>query len=259
MITKKRTRGLNMTFKNLFLHFTHSVNGERSGENGVLTPRQLRSVIERERSRADRNGHVFSLIIFYVRENKNVEHLIDEFITSLTGRLRETDVPGWFNQLSLAVFLPDTAAEGAKRLATSICRELPCKEVSYKIFTYPDDWFFTDHRDSDRDLNKSQRSEQMKEPVTEDGTKSGNTTVRKASSDNTLFLQPIPVWKRLFDIFIAGIILITISPLFIFIAIFIKIVSPGPVFFKQVRLGFQGKPFVFWKFRTMKVNASTNA
>ncbi len=66
--------------------------------------------------------------------------------------------------------------------------------------------------------------------------------------------RPIPLWKRFLDILGALVGLILFSPLFLLIALFIKIVSPGPVFFRQERIGYLGKPFTFWKFRTMHVN-----
>ncbi|WP_322742699.1 sugar transferase [Synechocystis salina] len=46
-----------------------------------------------------------------------------------------------------------------------------------------------------------------------------------------------------------------LSPLFLAIAIAIKLSSPGPAFFRQERVGLQGKTFQMWKFRTMVVNA----
>ncbi|MGN1173293.1 MAG: sugar transferase, partial [Muribaculaceae bacterium] len=52
----------------------------------------------------------------------------------------------------------------------------------------------------------------------------------------------------------SGTFLIFSPIIFIPIAIAIKISSPGPVFFKQQRTGYKGKPFTCWKFRTMKVN-----
>ena len=48
------------------------------------------------------------------------------------------------------------------------------------------------------------------------------------------------------------------SPIFIFLAVWIKIVSPGPIFFTQDRVGISGRKFTCWKFRTMKVNAETS-
>jgi lipopolysaccharide/colanic/teichoic acid biosynthesis glycosyltransferase/GGDEF domain-containing protein len=44
------------------------------------------------------------------------------------------------------------------------------------------------------------------------------------------------------------------GPLMLFIALVIKVTSPGPILFRQERLGFLGKPFTFMKFRSMKVN-----
>jgi exopolysaccharide biosynthesis polyprenyl glycosylphosphotransferase len=62
--------------------------------------------------------------------------------------------------------------------------------------------------------------------------------------------------KRCLDFFGALFGLIILSPLFILVAIAIKLSSPGPVFFRQERIGLQGKVFLMWKFRTMVVNAS---
>ena len=61
--------------------------------------------------------------------------------------------------------------------------------------------------------------------------------------------------KRLIDLFGSVIGSIIISPILIIIAILIKITSKGPVFFKQERLGKDGKIFNILKFRTMVVNA----
>ncbi|HCW52374.1 sugar transferase [Clostridium sp. SM-530-WT-3G] len=61
--------------------------------------------------------------------------------------------------------------------------------------------------------------------------------------------------KRLFDIVASGIGIIVLSPLLLIIALRIKTGSDGPVFFKQVRVGKDGKEFEILKFRTMVVNA----
>jgi lipopolysaccharide/colanic/teichoic acid biosynthesis glycosyltransferase len=58
--------------------------------------------------------------------------------------------------------------------------------------------------------------------------------------------------KRGIDISFSIIFLILSFPLFIIIAIAIKITSEGPVFFKQARVGYQGNHFIIWKFRTMQ-------
>jgi lipopolysaccharide/colanic/teichoic acid biosynthesis glycosyltransferase len=58
-------------------------------------------------------------------------------------------------------------------------------------------------------------------------------------------------WKRVFDIFVSSVMLILLSPLFLIIAIAIKVDSKGPVFFRQERVTQYGKRFRIFKFRTM--------
>jgi len=61
--------------------------------------------------------------------------------------------------------------------------------------------------------------------------------------------------KRFFDFIISLIVLIIFGPLFLFLGILIKKDSEGPVFYRQVRIGKDGKPFKIFKFRTMVNNA----
>lgn len=61
--------------------------------------------------------------------------------------------------------------------------------------------------------------------------------------------------KRIFDIICSGLGLIVLSPFLLFIAIRIKMESDGPVLFKQIRVGENGREFKILKFRTMVVDA----
>ena len=61
--------------------------------------------------------------------------------------------------------------------------------------------------------------------------------------------------KRLFDIVASGLGLIVLSPLFLILAIWIKLDSKGPVFYRQVRVGYKNKDFRIFKFRSMRVGA----
>ena len=63
------------------------------------------------------------------------------------------------------------------------------------------------------------------------------------------------VIKRLIDVVCSFLGVIVLSPLFIIIAIIIKMTSKGPVFFSQKRVGKNGKEFDMYKFRSMVVNA----
>lgn len=61
--------------------------------------------------------------------------------------------------------------------------------------------------------------------------------------------------KRLFDIFLSGLGLILLSPLFLVIAIWIKIDSRGPIFYRQVRVGRNNTEFRIFKFRSMRIGS----
>lgn len=69
----------------------------------------------------------------------------------------------------------------------------------------------------------------------------------------------MPIWqqniKQVLDIMIAAIFLIILSPLFLYIAIRVRLSSKGPVIYKQERIGYKGKPFMMYKFRSMVVSA----
>lgn len=61
--------------------------------------------------------------------------------------------------------------------------------------------------------------------------------------------------KRLFDVFVSAIMLLILLPVFFILAVAIKLDSPGPVFYRQVRVTQYGKHFRIFKFRSMVANA----
>ena len=61
--------------------------------------------------------------------------------------------------------------------------------------------------------------------------------------------------KRLFDIIASGLGLLVLGPLFLILAIWIKLDSKGPVFYRQVRVGKDNKDFRIFKFRSMRVGS----
>ena len=69
----------------------------------------------------------------------------------------------------------------------------------------------------------------------------------------------IPIWKRLLDVACILVALPVLVPLLGVIALGIKIISRGPVLFKQERIGLRGARFTCFKFRTMKVDAAVVA
>jgi exopolysaccharide biosynthesis polyprenyl glycosylphosphotransferase len=72
----------------------------------------------------------------------------------------------------------------------------------------------------------------------------------------------IPEWqqniKRVIDIVTAFVSLVLLSPLLLFVAIRVRTSSKGPVLYTQERIGYKGKPFLMYKFRSMYVHAEKN-
>jgi exopolysaccharide biosynthesis polyprenyl glycosylphosphotransferase len=72
---------------------------------------------------------------------------------------------------------------------------------------------------------------------------------------------PLEGWgraaKRLIDFILAAIALVVLSPVFALVALAVRLNSPGPVIFRQTRIGERGQEFIFYKFRSMYTNLST--
>jgi sugar transferase (PEP-CTERM system associated) len=61
--------------------------------------------------------------------------------------------------------------------------------------------------------------------------------------------------KRIFSLLVSTVLLVIFSPLMLLLMILIRLDSRGPIFFRQERVGQDGKPFTLWKFRSMSENA----
>ena len=61
--------------------------------------------------------------------------------------------------------------------------------------------------------------------------------------------------KRMCDLLVASLLLLILAPVLAAIVVIIRLTSAGPAVFKQERVGKNGKPFIFYKFRTMRLSA----
>jgi lipopolysaccharide/colanic/teichoic acid biosynthesis glycosyltransferase len=86
----------------------------------------------------------------------------------------------------------------------------------------------------------------------------GNFLIQFSDTLDPFFVRKLPTWKHTMDIIGSIVGLILFSPIFLLISSIIKMVSPGPVFFRQDRIGYGGEKFSFLKFRTMKANPDTS-
>ena len=71
--------------------------------------------------------------------------------------------------------------------------------------------------------------------------------------------MPVPRWKRGLDLAVGAAALLALAPLMLLAAALVWATSPGPVFFRQVRIGKNERPFTMFKFRTMYVDADHSA
>ena len=78
-------------------------------------------------------------------------------------------------------------------------------------------------------------------------------TLQAAAAERSAQMQwsLYPALKRILDVLVASILLIVLSPVMAIAALAIRLDSPGPVIFKQTRIGKNHKPFTFYKFRSM--------
>ena len=213
---------------------------------GFLHPAgQFARLLETERLRADRSGDAFAVIVF--RAGKEGTQAFASFAKILRGRLRTTDHAGRFGNdgRDVAVILWDTDIEGAHRFAAALREKCGKSLPEHEIYLYPTDppYFDDDDEPADQSGRFVIRRDNLHDPLPQ------------VKPLETLFIKPLPWWKRAIDVFGAGIGLLALSPLFVLTAVLIKLTSRGPVFFTQVRDGLGGKPFCIVKFRTMSVGA----
>jgi lipopolysaccharide/colanic/teichoic acid biosynthesis glycosyltransferase len=240
---------------------------------------ELQAVIERERAIVDRHGNVFSLLVFDVGNTTLEDGSIQHLVCILRYRVRSTDEVGWLDGQRIGVVLPYTSSHAARKLADDVCKLVASSALPliYTIYSYPSQWPLGE------DGNEGQRavavsSPEWQEEMLQDSSSFSKptdcgctvsavqpTTVeihncrRPVKRLEALFVRPLPAWKRAMDIVGALSGLFLLSPLLLLVAVLIKIVSPGPVIFSQVRVGYLGKPFRLLKFRTMKLDADTSA
>lgn len=270
-----------MDITRLWSCFKAFVPLSRTSNLNSFQPRErFHDIIRREQVRADRNQHPFSLLVFYVGNQEangtHTEHLAH----IVTNRVRLTDEVGWFDNQRIGILLPDTSTDGAQRLADDICQTYNVKisPPEYVVYTYPFKWFSNGNGHQTQlhfaDLSSNWKTTISRgfsvTPAPRDGRNiifgTQSPSIDATSNCETLSqeiepfsLNPLPVWKRAMDILCALLGLVVLSPILLITALFIKIVSPGPVFFRQQRVGYLGKKFTMLKFRTMKPDADSSA
>ena len=192
-----------------------------------------------EKKRAERSKAPLSVVLLYlVGDSLKRPEAVEEFLDYLDKSTRETDTKGWLDIYTIGIILPNTDKNGLNHFVQKILRGNGFIKVSITVGTYPDDIF--------------------KKLLAEAEFKSEFSPLDLFPLD--LDAPPKPRWiqeslKRGIDVAGALCGLILFSPLMLIIGLLIKLDSPGPVFFKQMRVGRKGLQFLFFKFRSMHWNA----
>ncbi len=217
-------------------------------ERRVLDEDSFQTMIAFERKRSERSRKPWLLILVEAGEGLPAgkqEKLLARIVAALCSLTRETDVTGWYeaNAVVGVVFTDIGSDEENSVVPTILARVTDAlhanltleqfSQISISMHAYPETW---EHELARRPSNPklypdlSSREESRKLEI---------------------------AIKRVMDVVGSVIALVLFAPLFITIAIAIKLTSKGPVFFRQQRIGQHGKPFVFVKFRSMYVNNDT--
>jgi lipopolysaccharide/colanic/teichoic acid biosynthesis glycosyltransferase len=241
------------------------------GIEGIHSEAFFRGILKRERAVAERNSHHVTVLAFYSHGDRIRLKAARILGGVFADRLRVTDLIGWMDIRTIGVILPHTCVKDASLLAEQICSKMASRGVTldYKFYLYPHDecgkW------DKQRELplphdcdcspaaNAGHELHQfiVAESRIAGEVNAGDCKRASAHSLDDICSAPVPVWKRGLDIALCLFGLTVFGPLMLLIAIGIKIVAPGPVLFRQERIGYKGKPFMLFKFRSMKLNADT--
>ncbi len=221
-----------------------------------LQPRErMHALVYRERARSDRSSHPFALVLFRMAGCSNTHRDMRRLARTALRRARITDDIGWFDGRTLATLLADTDTQGAwsyvdgvQELFAARCQ----RHVDVMVYTYPTNWI---RKVDDGALEASSQPAGVRVRQGMIARDAGAAAAARELAMEQLFVRPIPAGKRLFDIVAASLILVLVSPVLLFAAAAIWLLSPGPIIFRQQRAGLGGVPFTMYKFRSMYIDA----
>jgi lipopolysaccharide/colanic/teichoic acid biosynthesis glycosyltransferase len=215
------------------------------------------ALLSRERARSDRTGSEFSLVVFPLDQMQRLERSLRVLQAAFRMRIRSIDEVGWFQDHTLGVLLPSTGITGARIFASDIIQRVNgyAGPLSYRVFSYPGFWY------PEGIWKQFARAGDGAAPSDEPPKVSGSAArpytdpfTSLEQKVGTVLVKGVPGWKRVLDVVGSLFGIIAGTPLFILICVYIRIVSPGRILFRQTRIGYKGRSFTFLKFRTMRLN-----
>jgi lipopolysaccharide/colanic/teichoic acid biosynthesis glycosyltransferase len=218
-------------------------------DRAPLNEEIFRRMIAIERKRTERSKAPFLLILLEVVSDdgrKKERQTLSLIASALLASSRDTDLVGWYKDSTIVGAMFTGLVVHDKRtvldtfltkITSSLHDELTAEQfnqVSISFHLFPDDW---DHDKPGRPSNAALYPD---------------LTTRDKGR------RPLLVIKRVIDVVGSGSMLVFFAPLFVAIALAVKVSSNGPVFFRQRRVGRFGKTFIFLKFRSMYADNDAN-
>jgi len=229
---------------------THAKEDEEATYRIILDEEFFKQAITRERKRTERSGMAMVLLLIGLPNRSSEQGMAHKVVVAnaLSAVMSEFAISGWFEPPSvIGLIVPEvepadltSTCERLERTFLSAIRlqgegEL-AQELSVRLLVYP-------------------------EATTSDETQV--SPVQPLLYPELLGNMPVATnfqtLKRGMDIAVSALLLILLLPVFAFIAVLVKLSSPGPVFFKQTRVGHFMKPFTMYKFRSMHAKADHRA
>ena len=240
----------------------------------ILEKSEFTELVRYERERSERTNRPFSLINidFTKIKGNNNARFFKEIIKTIEPSIRILDRVGWIKKNTVGILLPETEIAGANFVSEKFKNKLKerLREKSslldFVVSTYPGIPDFDAkniHSNETKilscsppEIHKIEYSSKVL--MSESGHISLDPTYCLDLSAIALREDWQLVIKRLIDIAGALFGIIIFSPLMLIIAAAVKLTSKGPLFFRQERMGYQGKKFPFLKFRSMYIGNDEN-
>ena len=212
------------------------------GNREVLEEQIFHRMISLERKRTERSNKPFLLMLVDPGCDQRDARILKNLVSALTGTTRETDVLGWYKTDSVfgVIFTEIGLEERCTIVSTMLLRVSETlrsqftaeqfNQVSISFHLFPEDREGATPRPT---ANPALYPDLVKR------------------DESRKFLA---VTKRVMDIAGSLLALILLSPVFLLVALLIKLNSRGPVFYRQNRVGQYGVPFPLLKFRSMYIN-----
>jgi lipopolysaccharide/colanic/teichoic acid biosynthesis glycosyltransferase len=203
--------------------------------------RTFQELVILERKRSERSKKPFLIVFIDIRKAKECHASLKAIKRALFSSTRDIDIKGWWqdNQV-LGLILPEAGKASAPIVMEKISGSLQ-QLLEPSIF-------------EDIGFSSAAFPEDIVSPSTDKIAIAKQVDFYPLPATNVTRRRTALGIKRLVDIIIAASAIALLAGVFLLISVLVRATSKGPVLFRQERIGFKGKPFTMYKFRSMYVN-----